>query len=89
MREFFWDNERWRIQVSVFLGVGVTMFVAPQPPEALGGEFAEWFLATVSIGYWACVAFSIITMMVKPIKEKDRSLSSGDDTSVGASHSQP
>lgn len=69
LREFFWDNERWRILVSVFVGTGVMTFATPSPPDALDGDFLKWFLATALIGTWVTTAFSVITVMVKPIKK--------------------
>lgn len=83
LREFFWDNERWRILVSVSIGNVVAMFVTPSPPEALDGDFLEWFLAAVLIVVWVSVAFSVITMIVKPIEKKCQPLFFGEDTSRG------
>ena len=70
LRKLYWDNERWRMLVSVSVGIGVAMFVTPEPPEALDGEFLEWFLARVLIATWVSGAFSVITVMVKPIEKK-------------------
>ena len=80
LRGFLWDNERWRILVSVFVGIGVADFVTPPSPEALDGEFFKWFLALVLITTWVCVAFSVITMMVKPIKKKGQPPFGREDT---------
>lgn len=83
LREFFWDNERWRILVSVFVGTGVMTFATPSPPEALDGDFLEWFLAAVLIGTWVTTAFSVITVMVKPIEKKCQPPVGGEDTDGG------
>lgn len=84
LREFFWDNERWRILVSVFIGTGVMTFATPSPPETLDGDFLKWFLAAVLIVVWVSVAFSVITVMVKPIEKKCQPPFGGEDTGGGA-----
>ena len=84
LRKLYWDNERWRMLVSLSVGIGVAMFVTPEPPEALDGDFLEWFLASVLIGAWVSAAFSLVTVMVKPIEKKGQPPFGGEDTGGGA-----
>lgn len=84
LRKIYWDNERWRILVSVSVGIGVAMFVTPEPPEALDGDFLKWFLPAVLFGIWVNTAFFVITVMVKPIKKNCQPPFGGEDTGGGA-----
>ena len=58
-------------------------FATPSPPETIDGDFLEWFLAAVLIGTWVTTAFSVITVMVKPIKKCQPPVG-GEDTGGGA-----